>query len=71
VEAKANVTLAVYNLLGQHVKTLIDGPVDAGSSTLAWDATDDNGNGVASGVYFYRLVVDQESTQTKKMLLLR
>ena len=71
VEAKASVTLSVFNVLGQHIKTLIDGPVDAGSTTVSWDATDDSGNEVASGVYLYRLVVDQKNTQTKKMLLLR
>ncbi len=46
----SRVTLKVFNLLGQEVKTLLDEEVDAGDNTAEWNA-----RGVASGIYFYRL----------------
>ncbi|MBU1320333.1 MAG: T9SS type A sorting domain-containing protein [candidate division Zixibacteria bacterium] len=64
----SHVRLSVYNLLGQNVRTLVDGESTAGTHREIWDATDDGGNPVASGVYFYRLETT-DFTQTKKMLL--
>ncbi|MFH1891147.1 MAG: T9SS type A sorting domain-containing protein [Candidatus Zixiibacteriota bacterium] len=64
----SHVRLSVYNLLGQNVRTLVDGESTAGAHREIWDATDDGGNPVASGVYFYRLETT-DFTQTKKMLL--
>ncbi|MCP4683998.1 MAG: M6 family metalloprotease domain-containing protein [bacterium] len=71
LERSAEVKLAVFNVLGQHVKTLIDGPVESGSTSITWDAVDEDGHGSASGVYFYQLIVDEDSEETKKMLLVR
>ena len=64
------VRLEVFNLLGQKVKVLQDGQLSAGNHALEWDATDDYGRTVATGVYFYRLTTE-EFTQTKKMMLLK
>lgn len=66
----AEVRLIVYNLLGQKIKTLIEGFESAGLKTVSWDGTNDWGIPVGSGVYFYRITAG-ESTQLKKMLLLR
>jgi hypothetical protein len=49
------VTLEVFNVLGQKVATLTDGLKSAGKQTVLWDATDMRGNAVASGTYFYQL----------------
>jgi flagellar hook assembly protein FlgD len=49
------VTLEVFNVLGQKVVTLTDGLKSAGKQTVVWDATDMRGNAVASGTYFYQL----------------
>ena len=49
--APGHVTLKIFNVRGQLVRTLIDGPV-AGSGFVMWDGTDDRGGAVASGVYF-------------------
>jgi immune inhibitor A len=68
--APGQVTLEVYDLLGRHVRTLFKGQADVGVSTITWDATEDNGQNVASGVYFYRLVT-AASEQTRKMILLK
>jgi immune inhibitor A len=70
VDAPAAVRLDVLNSLGQHVATLLDEQVDAGTTVKVWDGTNDNGSAVASGMYFYRMTVG-DSSQTKKMLLVR
>ncbi len=70
VPRSAPVTVAVYNLLGQHVKTLVDEVKGAGTHTVEWNGTDGSGHAVASGIYLYRLNADG-FTQTKKMLLMK
>lgn len=67
---RSNVTLSIYNLLGQKVRTLRDEEMDAGTYRISWDATNDAGSRVASGVYFYKLATDS-FTDTKKMMLLK
>ncbi|MGB9773859.1 MAG: alpha-amylase family glycosyl hydrolase [Bacteroidota bacterium] len=68
------VTLEVYNILGQKVITLVDGVQTAGRYAVRWNGVNEQGLPVASGVYFYRLIVQGgargEFVQTKKMLLL-
>lgn len=66
----AKVSLAIYNVLGQHVKTLVDDYMRAGQQTVSWDGTDGSGRTVASGVYFYKLNAN-EFSQTKKMMMLK
>ncbi len=63
-------TLTVYNLLGQQVATLVSGKLPAGEHTVTWNGQDAKGNAVASGVYFYRLVAD-ENVRTRKMMLVK
>jgi subtilisin family serine protease len=65
-----DVSLVIYNLLGQRVKLLRTGRLPAGQHTVAWNATDESGRQVASGVYFYRLTAGENSLR-RKMLLLR
>ncbi len=65
-----HVTLKVYNLLGQLVRTLVDEPKSQGSYEVLWDGKDQNGEEVSSGVYFYRLKAS-DYVQTKKMILLK
>jgi hypothetical protein len=73
----SKVTLKIYNILGQEIKTLIDDVQAAGAYRLQWDARNNSGNRVATGVYFYRLEVSSISSsghifaETKKMLLIR
>jgi hypothetical protein len=63
------VVLKVYNIVGQEIRTLADEIKPAGSFEVVWDARDNTGHRVASGVYLSRLVV-QGFVQTRKMLLL-
>ncbi len=66
------VRLEVYNMLGQVVKTLVDNQFqNAGRYTLQWDATNNSGQPLSSGVYFYRVVAGGEFQSHKKMLLLK
>ncbi len=65
-----NVNLTVYNLLGQEVRTLIDGKISAGEHRVTWDGTDGIGHPCATGVYLYRLQ-SAETSQGRKMLLLK
>ena len=63
-------TLIIYNILGQKVKTLVNEPKSAGEYEVVWNGKDEKGNSLASGIYFYRLVIG-EQTETKRMLLLK
>lgn len=65
-----NIKLSIYNLLGQEVKTLINGYKLAGSYSVSWDGTDNNGLSVASGFYFYQLKRG-DRVITRKMTLIK
>ena len=64
------VELAVFNMEGQHVTTLVKGERRSGDYTLRWDGRDNQEREVASGIYLYRLRVG-EWMQTRKLTLLR
>ncbi len=65
-----DVSLDIYNVLGQRVQTLHSGYLSTGLHQFEWDATDERGQRVASGVYFYR-IEGPSSSATKKMVLLK
>jgi hypothetical protein len=65
IENNANVIVSVYNMKGQHIETLHNGPQTAGVHTISWDAKN-----VASGTYLYKVQVGNEF-QTKKMVLMK
>ena len=69
-EASELVTLSVYNILGQNINKLVSGSMNAGRYTQEWDATDELGSPVASGIYFYELR-SSNFVSRKKMLLIR
>lgn len=66
----APVTLEVFNLLGQQVRTVLNETRSAGVHRITFDAVNDNGTALASGVYFYRLRAGS-ATLTRKMTLLK
>jgi len=70
VPRAAAVKLAVYNLSGQMVRTLVNERQGVGTYTVQWDAKDQFGRIVASGVYLYRLEADG-LVQARKMLLVK
>lgn len=61
----AHTTLSVYSILGERLSVIFDGELHAGTYSAVWDA-----NGVAGGVYFYRLQ-SESYTETKKLLLVK
>jgi flagellar hook assembly protein FlgD len=71
----AEIELVIYNILGQEIYTLINGKKQAGYHSQAWNATDQYGNAVASGLYIYRLdakgVSGRKFVQVKKMVVLK
>ena len=66
----ANVELTVFNILGQKVRTLVEGEQSAGEHIAIWDSNNEQGRAVASGVYFYRLRIGDE-VLVKRMSLLK
>jgi hypothetical protein len=65
-----HVRLAIYNILGQKVRILVDEIQDAGHKSVIWDGRDDGGRDVASGIYFYKIEMENFE-KTKKMVLLK
>jgi len=67
----APVSVKIYNVRGQLVRTLVDETRAPGiTHTVTWDGQNNSGQQVSSGVYFYKLVT-KSFTQTKKMVLLK
>lgn len=64
------VNLRIYNIMGQLVKTLHEGWVEAGTYKSVWDGTDESGRSMASGVYLYRMEAGIFS-EAKKVSLLK
>jgi hypothetical protein len=67
--APSDVTIEIYNIAGQQVKTLAKDYRETGRHTVIWDATDNYGNEVATGVYFCRLVAGERSFSQKMTLI--
>ena len=64
------VTLKIYNMLGQEIKTLVSGDKSAGVYNVQWNGKDNYGSPVASGTYIYRVIAGS-NVVSKKMILLR
>jgi hypothetical protein len=69
VPQATQVKLEVYDLAGRHVRTLVDGLVQAGWQTARWDGRSDGGARVASGVYFCRLEAGTRELSRKVVVL--
>ena len=70
VRQTSQVTLDIYNVIGQKVRTLVNGIRGAGQYTESWDGTNGVGRPMSSGVYFYRLTAGT-FVSSRKMLLIR
>ncbi|GAB4186945.1 MAG: hypothetical protein Kow00108_23990 [Calditrichia bacterium] len=70
LDKAGEVTMTIYNLQGQKVKSLVRGFKSAGSHTIVWNGTDDNGHLVGSGLYFYTLKQGNRRI-TKKMIFVK
>jgi len=70
LRAAEEAELALFNLTGQRVATLMQGWRPAGTYTVRWDGRDDGGRELGAGVYLYRLQAS-EQIEMRKLLLLR
>ena len=70
VPVAGNIKLTIYDLLGRRVKTLADFHQTPGQKSIDWEGTDDKGNAVASGIYFYKIDAGA-FTDSKKMVILK
>jgi hypothetical protein len=70
VPQKSIARIAIYNILGQRVKTFELGQVNPGRYRIQWDGRNNNGSIVSSGVYIYRFE-SQKYLSAKKLLLLK
>jgi hypothetical protein len=68
--ADGPVSLIVYDVTGRRVRELVNQRQRADAYKVVWDGTNDNGQNVASGMYFYRLAAGS-FVQTRKMMLLK
>lgn len=70
IPSRSQVTIDVFNVLGQQVRRLVNEVQSAGAYTVDWDGRDASGSRVASGVYLYRIQAG-EFTETKKMTMIK
>ena len=68
IPTSTHVRLEVFNVLGQHLATLVDAEQSAGAHTAQWDGTDVAGRAVGAGVYIYRLS-GGGMTESRRMVL--
>jgi hypothetical protein len=71
IPEEGKVELSVYNIKGQKVKTLINETQLSGEHTVIWNGTNKHNKRVASGVYFYKLEINDSKLLINKMLLLK
>ena len=71
LSSESNVHLAIYDATGRELRTLVNESVPAGKHTLTWNGRNSEGAEVASGMYFYRIRINNERQETRKMLLLK
>jgi flagellar hook assembly protein FlgD len=64
------ISISIFNIKGQKVKTLINNELKEGEYHLSWDGKDNNGRTCSSGVYYYQIAAPNQNI-TKKMLLLK
>jgi flagellar hook assembly protein FlgD len=71
-QSPSRISLKIFNLLGQEVRTLVDESQEPGYYTEIWDGTYSDGTLAVTGVYFYRLTVDDgQWSKTMRMVLMK
>lgn len=70
ISKQAKVRLEIFNIKGQKVKTLIDNTLHKGNHSIVWNGKNNNSKSMPSGVYFYKLDVDNHS-EVKKLVLIK
>ena len=65
-----NVTISIYDMMGREIKKLINTNQNSGYKSVIWNGTNDNGEIVSVGMYFYSIKTNTFN-QTRKMILLK
>jgi len=65
----SRVEVTIFNILGQHVRVLVDKQYESGLHTLVWDGRDNSGDSVSPGVYILRFA-SEDLVKTRKLLYL-
>ncbi len=68
---QAQADISIYNIKGQRVRTLTDRSYQQGKHAIIWDGKDDKGNSLSSGIYFYKLRVDNLDISTRRCVLMK
>ncbi len=68
---EAEVRLDIYNALGQHVRSLFSGTLDAGRHWFGWDGKDGSGKQLASGAYYCLLRAPSGRQSVARMLMIK
>lgn len=71
IQKPANIKISVFNIKGQHIKTLINKNFQSGLHRITWNGTNSSNCRVVSGIYFYQMTTEDGFSQTKKMILLQ
>ena len=70
VANEGRVEVAIYNVLGQRIRTLFEGQQPEGSYSVMWNGKNDFGEAAGSDIYFYQMKI-RNFTSTERMLLLK
>jgi len=65
-----HVTLKIYSIIGEHISTLVDNNQKPGIYSVSWNGSNTSGELVSSGIYFYKIIIGDQ-TLTKKLLLIK
>ena len=65
-----NVNIMIYDILGQEVRTLVNGYHSPSNYAVQWNGRNNDGSEVASGIYYYKMV-SGNFVETKKMMFLK
>jgi hypothetical protein len=71
IENTGYITLSLLNIQGEEIKTLINHQMDRGNHAITWNGTDNNGNELKPGLYFYQLKVNNIPLSPKKLVIMR
>jgi len=67
----SDVSVEIYNIKGQKVRTLLNEQISKGQHSIIWNGVNEYNQAVSSGVYFYKLVADDKTISSGKMMLIK
>ncbi len=71
INQPANVEISIYNLKGEKVKTLVKDNKNTGNYEIVWDGKNKNNQRVSSGVYLYKMDINNKTHTVKRCVLLK